>query len=127
MKRTTLRRKSKKQAALEREHADARREYKERWHLCPWCGRREVSDVHEIIGGSDRHKTFTDPRYWLPTCRICHDRMQGEPKARGFARKVLLDDGHFELSVLNAIPGKIVTDEELLREIAKFYREAIGA
>lgn len=80
--------------------------YRARFPVCPWTGRRYRVTIHELIGGRFRQRTYCDPRFWLPCDYWFHTTViQFEPLAKGFARKLWLDDGHFDLAALHELPG----------------------
>lgn len=94
-----MRRQSPPRAAQAKIDSAARKAYLE--------GRRCVvtggppSEVHEILGGSSRHKTVSDPRFWLPVSREGHRLVQNAPKAMQLALKFVYDHENFDLDAFN--------------------------
>ena len=92
MKRSRLRPKSKATAREDRQLARLRRAFVEEF------GKQEC---HEIIGGSSRHKTKQDRRFWLAVTREEHRLIQNEKKYIQAGRKFLQDPEHFDLPAIN--------------------------
>ena len=86
MKRTPLKRRSKKRAAQEREYAQRRQRYLEdHWRCqaraCRDC-RSWASEIHHQRGRVGAR--LLDERYWLAVCRPCHQWIEEHPaEARG--------------------------------------------
>lgn len=103
MARTRINPVSKKRRRLNAKVSPARKAYlKEMWTcaVLPW---NQASEVHEIAAGSDREKALQEPATWLAVCRIGHDIVQNESKAKQLARKLLSDPTRFDLEKFNAV------------------------
>ncbi len=85
----------------------------------PGTWARQATEVHEIIGGRHRQTTEQDPRFWLAVERLNHDELQGMPKAKQWAFKVLFDAEHFDIAALSELPGSVVDAAEVLEEVRK--------
>ncbi len=107
LRRSKLRHTSRKTAKAQRAIAGDRAEYRSRYYVCPWTGRTGSPTIHEILGGSSRANTVKDPRYWLPADWWFHTEvLQHESRARQWARKKWLNDGHYDEAAVNEIRGK---------------------
>ena len=118
MKRTPLRRVSKKTAAENRRIAPLRAAYKAEFVMCMCCRKRVATDVHEIARGSSRHIAKLHPCCWLCLCRSCHDSMGDYnlwPITRQLALKIVRDAGRFDLDefclVRDRAEGSITLDD----------------
>ena len=108
---------SKKTAAENRKVADERREYV-MMRQCVLC-KGNATDCHEILGGNhNRHYTKKFPRFWLAVCRVCHDTIQYESKARQFARKLLAEPKVFTVDALTE-RKPFVDPADVLRELGE--------
>lgn len=105
---------SRKNARLRKVSSKKRREIKETKEereifksemCCCWCRRRKELDVHEIFGGSHRQTTVRLRAFWLGVCRMCHDLVQGLPKAQQLALKKLSDRAYYNLELVNKTIG----------------------
>lgn len=80
MKRTTMRKKSAKQRAVEKENAPFRKMWLRKVKTCMNCGQRMATEVHEVVAGSGRHLAYENPLTWMAVCAGpdgCHDKVQG--------------------------------------------------
>ena len=77
MKRTPLRRVSKKRQKEMKEYSILRKEFLEKLPMCEVCMKAKTSDVHHRNG---RGKYYMDVGTWLSVCRPCHDKIHKEPK-----------------------------------------------
>lgn len=103
MARTRLKPVSAKRAKLNRKVSPARKAYLKEMGKCavmPW---NQCSEVHEIAGGADREKALQEPATWLAVCRLGHEIVQHEMKARQLARKLLVDPTRYSLDKFNAV------------------------
>lgn len=106
-----------KRAAQAAVDGPARRKYLE-GRRCVVTG-QPATAVHEMLGGAMRHKTVSDPRFWLAVSSEGHDRIQSAPKAMQLALKMVHDYKNYDLDVFNQwyrIGGKDwpVTTEQVL-------------
>ena len=112
MKRSPLRRVSKKTAAENRKIAPLRKAYKAEFHMCMRCLRRLSEDVHEIAKGSHRAKAKMLPSCWLSLCRECHCSMDDYriwPVSKQLALKLVSDPTNFDLEEVNRVRGRADT------------------
>ena len=84
---------------------------------CAVCGGRP-SDCHEILAGSNRHKSFKERCCWLRVCREpCHSNVQGAFIPWQLALKLLNDPKGFDLEKFCETwgrPPSAVTAEDVL-------------
>lgn len=114
---------SKKTAAMRRKVSDLRRDYRDRYPVCPWSGAQGVT-IHEILSGSTRTPAYKNPAYWLPAGWIFHTTvLQHERRARQWARKKWLNDGYYSEEAVNAIRGKGCDLAEIDRELTFLRNE----
>ena len=72
MKRTPLRRISKKRQEQLKEYSKLRKAYLEENPVCEVCQKRKATDIHHKSGrGSNTNNVDT----WVVVCRTCHDRI----------------------------------------------------
>lgn len=122
MKRSRLRRVSKKRAALNREAKPLRDDFRQMFTMCQCCCKRVASDVHEICRGSHREAALKERAAWLCLCRVCHDELDDYsqwPITRQLALKLVGDPEFFDLATVNTLRGR---DENAitLAEVAKW-------
>jgi hypothetical protein len=91
-----LRKMSSKKAAEIRKWGPVRLEYLSDHPICPVTG-GTTCDVHEIAGGSYRHKSYPERCAWLAVSRLGHEQIQGKPYAYQLAFKLLQDPTGFDL------------------------------
>ncbi len=93
MRKTPLRRESKKHAARRRACAPFRRELIRKVGRCEKCGRRwwavDKLDPHEIARGAHRQKALDKPFAVLIVCRQCHEEFD-DTHAWPYARQLAL-------------------------------------
>jgi hypothetical protein len=87
-------------------------------------------ETHEIIGGSDRHKTVKQDAFWIIACRHCHDKLGSRPNEASLieqlAVKLWNDPEHYNLVAVmaawrpNATAGYV--SEVSLRVMAEYRR-----
>lgn len=94
---------SDKTRALNRTLAPIRRAYVEELGQCAVERGELAREVHEICGGSDRHKAVKEPATWLAVSRKGHDKVQNMSKARQLAYKLVADPVNFDLDKFNAV------------------------
>lgn len=88
MRRTPLRRVSKKRGKELREYSTTRKAYLLANPFCRVCNSRNLStrlasDIHHKAGRNG--KMLNDQAQWLPVCRGCHDHIHRHPAwARAF-------------------------------------------
>jgi hypothetical protein len=85
MKRTPLRRVSKKRAALMREVGPERKAFLEEIGVCMVCRQNPPQDCHEIASGSAREDCLTEWDLIAVVCRKCHDKIQHWKPAKQIA------------------------------------------
>ena len=111
MKRSPLRRVSKKTAAENRKIAPLRNAYKAEFELCMLCNKKLSTDVHEIARGTYRAQAKLKPSCWLTLCRGCHSAMDDYstwPITRQLALKLIVDPGRFDLAEVNEVRGRAI-------------------
>ena len=110
MKRTPLRRVSKKTAKVDRAIKREREEYREEFHICQVCNRALATDVHEVARGSHRAKAKLERCCWLAVCAPCHSEKLSDysqfPITRQLAVKLVADPKFFDLKRFNEIRGR---------------------
>ena len=72
LKKTPLRRVSKKQRKRNEEYTELRRDFLEAHPLCGVCHRRKATEVHHTDGRGERTNATNT---WLGCCRPCHQRI----------------------------------------------------
>lgn len=74
MKRTPLRRVSKKRQKDLREYGKLRKEYIAGHPVCEVCGTRKTTDIHHkgVAGGVKRGSNLNNTDTWIGVCRACH-------------------------------------------------------
>lgn len=87
MKRTPLRKASKKKRQERAATDKERRAYVESHEVCEYCECTAPTDCHEIAAGSYRAKAVYEPLTWLALCRECHELLQSQPIRLGIAFK----------------------------------------
>lgn len=97
-----MRRVSQKTAAAIKRMAQPRKDYLAEMKFCVVNG-GPADQVHEMVGGGQRCKTFEDDRFWLPTNFDGHRILQYEPKAKQLARKFVHDPDRFSLQRFNEL------------------------
>lgn len=81
----------------------ARSAYLDEMRRCAVNGSSPSTEVHEIAGGTDRKKALIEPATWLAVGRVGHDEVQGWPKAKQLALKLIVDPMRFDLEKFNAV------------------------
>ncbi len=121
-----MRRQSKKRASAARKSKPLRADYLKRVWLCECCCKRESTQVHEIVGGSNRWITEHERCFWLAVCWFCNTQKltangEGEyPLVRQLKLKLLADPEYFDLARVLEVAGfapTYITIEEV-RECA---------
>lgn len=82
--------------------AKPRKDYLAEMKFCVVNG-GPADQIHEMVGGGQRCKTFEDDRFWLPTNFDGHQILQYEPKAKQLARKFVHDPDRFSLQRFNEL------------------------
>ena len=77
MRRTPLKRVSRKREKEGRIYAARRKDFLEELPVCEVCADKKSTDVHHRLG---RGKYYLDKATWLSVCRSCHERIHAEPK-----------------------------------------------
>lgn len=81
MKRTPLRKVSKKRRSQLGEYSKLRRDYMKAHPICAMCNNAKASDIHHRNGrNGDR---LNNTVFWVSLCRSCHTYIHDHP---GFAR-----------------------------------------
>lgn len=101
LKRSPLKKRSKRYAKVLRETNPARQAYVAEIGDCV-CG-KPACDPHEIAAGSSREKALQNRFAWLALCRECHERIQGSDQAEQYALKALQDPTHYDRVGLNIL------------------------
>lgn len=86
MKRTPLRRRSKKGAKLDREYSVLAKKFKKENPQCQICWKAPTTDVHH---SHKRGKHLLDVGLWIASCRSCHQWIHnnpGEARSRGLLK-----------------------------------------
>lgn len=112
MKRTPLRKVSKKRAKLMRQVKPERDAYRAEFRMCQLCHRKLAQHVHEIASGPARQRALEVRAAWLSLCEGCHRRMHDYsdfPVSRQCAVKFLADAECFDLDVINRLRGRAST------------------
>lgn len=78
MKRTRLRRTSRKRASQNRAYSKLRKEFLLRRLYCDVCKVKPVSHVHHKDGREG--ELLNDLSKWMAVCYLCHDKIHAEPK-----------------------------------------------
>lgn len=113
MKRTRLKHTSTKQARLQREHRQARRDFLSEFPRCWFCG-APSTETHEIASGTGiRNLAFGLREAWAAACNHCNfhrltDRKE-YPVARQMAVKLVSDPEYFDLELICKIRGRALT------------------
>lgn len=103
MKRTPLRKVSKKRAKQNRAFAKVRQDFRLEMERCCVCRRKNVQGVHEIVGGGMRVLTSGDRYFWLACCNDCHrEVLQYMAKPCQLALKRRYDKEWYSLERFNA-------------------------
>lgn len=132
MKRTRLRRKSKKRAKQDSDLAPHLEVYCAEFPTCQVCNRAAGWEIHEIVRGSGyRMKARAQRACILHVCRRCHDKITPEVFLWQLARKYAASDGCFDLEIALEVKGwktGAVTIEEVQVVAAgfgweKFHKE----
>ena len=78
MKKTPVRRVSKKRQRELREYAKLRKNYLEENPQCAVCGERKAQDIHHmgVAGGVKRGSNLNNMDTWLGVCRPCHNHIE---------------------------------------------------
>jgi hypothetical protein len=78
MKKTPLRRVSKRRAGELREYAKLRKEYLGEHATCEVCEHRKATDIHHkgTPGGVKRGSNLNNVDTWLAVCRTCHEEIE---------------------------------------------------
>jgi len=72
MRKTPLRRVSKKRQAQLKEYGKLRKEYLEEHSKCEVCQSRNATEIHHKMG---RGKHTNDVEYFVAICRTCHNNV----------------------------------------------------
>lgn len=113
MKRSPIKQKSSKQAALERAHRAARRGFLGDFPSCWFCGER-TTEVHEITRGNGiRNLAFGKRETWAAACSVCNCENLTNyaiwPLERQLCYKLCNDPAYFDLAVICEIRGRAPT------------------
>lgn len=76
MKKTPLRRVSKKQQARLRIYYKLRDDYLSQHPVCQCCNERKSQDIHHVAG---RGSLLNDTEHFMAVCRPCHDGIHARP------------------------------------------------
>lgn len=76
LKRTPLRKVSKRQSARNRAYTPLRRAFLTAHPICQVCRAQQATDIHHMAG---RGSNTNDPDTFLATCRRCHDGIHVNP------------------------------------------------
>lgn len=76
MKRTPLRRVSKKRAKETKEYMEIRKDFMEKYPICEVCTKAKSTDVHHK---EKRGKNYLEKDTWLSVCRSCHMKIHEQP------------------------------------------------
>jgi hypothetical protein len=126
LKRSYIKRKSVdhlKTKPLDRDIADARREYVSAAKWCQVCGDHLATDCHEITRGSNRGGAVGVRAAWLALCRRCHDALGDYsiwPVVRQYALKQIVDPIAYDRLLLNRLRGRApdsITTQEVSDEV----------
>lgn len=77
MKKTPLRRVSKKRQKQLREYSVLREQYLETHRGCAVCGERRATEIHHMA--QRRGEMLNDPVWFLAVCRECHTDIHARP------------------------------------------------
>jgi hypothetical protein len=118
MKRTPLKRVSKKRAKLMRTLSPVRRELKKTIGQCMRCLDPlppDYLDVHEIASGAAREKCLSEPSLQLVLCRECHEDVQSWPPAKQIAlrHQWLIEEACEKYCELNGLADTAVVAAEV--------------
>lgn len=106
-----MRRQSKKRARASRKSKPSREHYLARVWLCECCCKRPATQVHEIVGGSNRWITEHERCFWLAVCWQCNTQRltangSGEwPLVRQLKLKLKADPEYFDLARVLEVAG----------------------
>lgn len=78
MKRSPLRRTSRKRASQNKAYSKLRKQFLLRRTYCDICKTKPVSHVHHVDGREGL--LLLDLSKWMAVCYACHDRIHGNPK-----------------------------------------------
>lgn len=79
MKRTPIRRVSKKRAKQNAEYMKLRKKYLEDHTVCQVCNEREATQIHHKAGR--RHSLLCEVEFFLAICFECHAYIHNHPEA----------------------------------------------
>ena len=79
LKRTPLRRVSKKRQAALKVYSNLRKEFLESKPICEVCTTNDSSDIHHKLP-LGRGGKLNDVTIFLAVCRVCHDKIHQDPK-----------------------------------------------
>ena len=118
MKRSPIRRKSKKRAKQEREAGPVFDEFLATFSVCWLCRSKPTSEVHHLCSGSFKAKTFGDRRGFFAPCRWCHELLQSGKVSLKVALywKKVFDPEFWDLKWINRSRGRAddaITEEEV--------------
>lgn len=100
-----MRHQSRRTAAVNRAIAPARAEYVAAGdcilYVAGTHGPRRADHCHEITGGNhNRHVTKLQRTFWLRVSEWSHQELQGMPKAKQWALKILFDADNFDVATM---------------------------
>ena len=78
MKKTPLRRVSKKRQKQLRDYTKLRREYLDNHPTCEVCTTKKATDIHHkgTVGGVKRGSNLNNVDTWMAVCRGCHNQIE---------------------------------------------------
>lgn len=120
MKRTPLRRRSKKRAKQDRDNAPAEAEYRMMFPTCQLCQVRPSAELHHLAGGTSGRRLSKGKRACLlMLCKPCHDECTASKHSPEFqaARKLFSDPNGFDLAILNSCRVRKLDASDVLLEV----------
>ena len=81
IRRTPIRKVSKKRAAQLREYSKLRKVFMEHHPICEVCGHATATDIHHRDGRTGER--LNDVNYFLAVCRSCHHDIHASPAWAG--------------------------------------------
>lgn len=113
-----MKRISTRKAAHKRAVDPVRRRFVENVGRCEKCGSMFENHCHEIASGAAKEACELHPGLWICLCNVCHDEVQGWPKARQMAFRFKRS-----LETLNAITGNGCPTRFTLADVLEWWEE----